>query len=106
LPGDFAQAGMVAAEQFGVPEGKGGKQGEADTEDQGDDRQSAVGHRLGAGAVSGPVAAGMEEAVRERPVLGEVVPSIVLDFQRLCPSCRTRGPEKTCGSNVSTQTHW
>jgi len=65
LPGDFARAGVVAAEQFGVQEGEGGKQGEAATEDQGDGRQSAVGHGLGTGPIAGPVTAGMEEAVRK-----------------------------------------
>ena len=65
MPGDFARAGAVAAEQFGVQEGEGGKPGEADTEDQGDGRQSVVGHGLGTGAIAGPVTAGMEEAVRE-----------------------------------------
>ena len=96
LPGDFAQAGMVAAEQFGVQEGEGGKQGEADTEDQGDDRESVVGHRLGTGAIAGPVAAGMKEAVRERPVLREVIPSLVLDFPAAVPQL----PDQRSGEDL------
>jgi hypothetical protein len=80
LAGDFAQAGVVAAEQFAVQKGEGGKQGEAEAKDQGDDRQSALGHRLGTGAIAGPVTAGMQEAVRERPVRREVIPPLVLDF--------------------------
>jgi len=99
LPGDFAQAGVVAAEQFGVQEGEGGKQGEADAEDQGDDRQSVVGHRLGTGAIAGPVTAGMQKAVRERPVLGEVIPSIVLDFPAAVPQL----PDQGAGEDLRVQ---
>jgi len=99
LAGDFAQAGVVAAEQFGVQEGEGGKQGEAEAKDQGDDRQSVVGHRLGTGAIWGPVAAGMEQAVRERPVLREVVPALVLDF----PAAVSPLPDEGSGEDLGVQ---
>ena len=58
-----------------------------------------VAHRLGTGAIWGPVTAGMQEAVRERPVLREVVPALVLDF----PAPMSPLPDEGSGEDLGVQ---
>ena len=74
---------MVAPDEFGMPDDEGRTQSESDQENQSDGGQALIRNRLQLACsidLVGAVLSGMQEAVLERPVLGQVHPAVVLIF--------------------------
>lgn len=74
---------VVATSQFAMPEDESRAQGEGDQQNQGDRGQTMVGDGLalaGRWAARWAVAASVEEAMLEVPVLGKIHPAVVLVF--------------------------
>ena len=80
LARDLQHAEAVATEQFGMQPSKGRAEYEGDAKNQRDRLQSVVGQRLelafGIAALR-PMFTGVQEAMLESPVLGEIAPGIV-----------------------------
>jgi hypothetical protein len=80
LAGDFDEGRVVDANDLGMQQREGRGQGKSQAPNQRDGGQSAIGHRFplaGSGKRLGPMFTGMQEAMLEGPVLGEVVPAVV-----------------------------
>jgi len=73
---------VVTPDKFGMPQEESRAQGEDDQENQGHGGQTMVGHQFSsAGLLAfGAVAAGMEKAVLEGPMFGEIHPAIVFQL--------------------------
>jgi len=89
LAGDLDPGRLITADDLGMQQGEGRREGERQAANQGDRRQAAVRYGLalaGRGQPVGPVFAGMQEAMFEGPMLGEVVPVVSNPSLRFPPS--------------------
>jgi hypothetical protein len=91
-------AESVAAEQIGVQPSKGRTEYEGDAKDQRDRLQSVVGQRLESAfgiAALRPMFTGMQEAMLESPVLGEIRPGVIFQqpaiMSELAPQADGKG---------------
>src|SRR3954447_8848034 len=84
----FQIAQIVAPKNLRVQQDKRGTQREGQAENERDGGQTAVGHQLplpGSQHDFGTVLTGVEKVMLERPVLGEIIPAVILLLPTVVP---------------------